>query len=767
MFYRMYVTISYVTGCVGEIANFPFLPNMHVCLKRFVHFLSRIILAALCMLHVPPALAFELAPDEGVGVVLGGGGARGFAHLGVLRELQRLHVPIRCIAGTSAGALIGGMYANGLDLGQMATDFNNANWDQMLSGRLPRTEIPYDKKRDDYKNYLDITFGLQGGQLRVPRSAINSQEIEMFIRKLTRDRQLDSFDHLPIPFRAVATDLANGEAVVFDKGPLAEALRASMAVPGLFDLVETNGRLLVDGGLARNLPIQDARQCARNLIVVDVGTPPLTKDQINSLFDVVAQTSNLMVSRNVKEQMALLKPGDVLIRPDLDGFSAASFGDNQAIIKRGSEAASAQAAQLSQFAISAERYAAWRQRLQLPEHPRVDVVQVKSDSHFVNTEGLANSIANFKDGEAVDDIRQKLRNVFASGDYDQLSYAIDDRNGRHVMTVMPLEKSIGPNAVHFGLSLNSSTPGDSSFTFLAAHQRNWLNAAGGSWRNEMAIGKDKLFKTELYQPWSYDSPLFAAASVSYHVQPLSFYDDSHIKYAEISNDVTSINADIGSVLGRFGELRVGLFDSRVESYLSQGQFPLLSSTVYHSYAGIRSRFVIDQFDNPRWPRSGYFMSTVFTSSLPALGSYTASRDYDAVVEGVKTFGDITFRLTGKARGIVNRKQDDYRLESLGGFLNLTGYQAGELLGEKVSLSRLMVYWRASSLPSVLGSGLYAGMSAEVGRVWGNPFNGSNTPWIPAGSVFLAADTILGPFFLGVGNARNGKLSGYLYLGADY
>jgi NTE family protein len=140
--------------------------------------------------------------------------------------------------------------------------------------------------------------------------------------------------------------------------------------------------------------------------------------------------------------------------------------------------------------------------------------------------------------------------MFATGDYDQLSYAIDDSNGRNVMTVMPLEKSIGPNAVHFGLSLNSSTPGDSSFTFLAAHQRNWLNAAGGSWRNEMAIGKDKLFKTELYQPWSYDSPLFAAASFSYHVQPLSFYDDNHIKYAEISNDVASVNADIGSVLGR-------------------------------------------------------------------------------------------------------------------------------------------------------------------------------------------------------------------------
>lgn len=725
------------------------------------------LLAGALMLSPLHAAAVELSPDEGVGVVLGGGGARGFAHLGVLRELQRLHIPIRCIAGTSAGALIGGMYANGMNLDQMAADFKNANWDQMLSGRLPRSDIPYDKKRDDYKNYLDVTFGLQGGQLRVPRSAINSQEIEMFIRKLTRDRQLDSFDQLPIPFRAVATDLANGEAVVFDKGPLAEALRASMAVPGLFDLVETNGRLLVDGGLARNLPIQDARQCAQHLIVVDVGTPPLSKDEINSLFDVVAQTSNLMVSRNVREQMALMQPGDVLIRPDLNGYSAGAFGDNQAIMARGTAAALAQAKALSRFSVSPERYAAWRERLQLPPYPVVDAVEVQQGSRFVNAESIAKTIAGLRGGQPVDEVREKLRDVFATGDYDQLGYVLDASSGRNVMTIMPLEKSVGPNTLHFGLSLNSSTPGDSNFSFLAAHQRNWLNAAGGSWRNEMVIGKDKLFKTELYQPWSYDSPLFAAVSLSYHQQPLSFYDGSHIKYAEISNDVTSVNADIGSVLGRYGEFRVGLFDSRVESYLSQGQFSYLSDTVTHNYAGVRGKLVIDQFDNPRWPRSGYFMNTVLTSSLPALGSYNASRDYDAIVEGVKTFGDITFRLTGKARGIVSRKQDDYRLESLGGFLNLTGYQAGELLGEKVALSRLMVYWRASSLPSVLGSGLYAGMSAEVGRVWGNPFSGSNTGWIPAGSVFLAADTILGPFFLGMGNAKNGKPSAYLYLGADY
>ncbi|XLM22892.1 patatin-like phospholipase family protein, partial [Chromobacterium piscinae] len=208
---------------------------------------------------------------EGVGVVLGGGGARGFAHLGVLKELERLRIPISCIAGTSAGALIGGIYANGLPLDEMEKEFNGADWDQMLSGRPARADIPYDRKRNDYKNYLDASFGLKGGELRLPRGAINSQGIEMYIHNLTRDRNIDSFDKLPIPFRAVAADLLTGDAVVFDKGSLSRALRASMAVPGVFDLVEDGGKLLVDGAIARNVPVQDVKgRCAKHVIVVDV-----------------------------------------------------------------------------------------------------------------------------------------------------------------------------------------------------------------------------------------------------------------------------------------------------------------------------------------------------------------------------------------------------------------------------------------------------------------------------------------------------------------
>jgi NTE family protein len=308
----------------------------------------------------------------------------------VLKELQRLHIPVRCIAGTSAGALIGGMYANGLSLDEMSQEFKSADWDQMLSGKPARADVAFDRKRDDYKNYMDVTFGIKDGGLRVPRGAINSQAIEMFIHKLTRDRTIDDFDKLPIPFRAVAADLVTGDAVVFKQGSLARALRASMAVPGLFDLVEENGILLIDGGIARNVPVQDVKgRCADHVIVVDVSSPMLKANEIQNWFDVVAQTTNLGISRNMVAQMRLLDDDDQVIRPDLQGYTAASFGDNQAIIERGRVAAAGLASRLARYSVSEEEYARWKKRLVRPRAPLLDEIRVAGkDGQFTKVAHL-------------------------------------------------------------------------------------------------------------------------------------------------------------------------------------------------------------------------------------------------------------------------------------------------------------------------------------------------------------------------------------------
>ncbi|WP_158021069.1 patatin-like phospholipase family protein [Chromobacterium sphagni] len=709
---------------------------------------------------------------EGVGVVLGGGGARGFAHLGVLKELERLRIPVSCIAGTSAGALIGGIYANGLPLGEIEREFNSADWDQMLSGKPARPDIPYDRKRNDYKNYLDVSFGLKDGALRVPRSAINSQGIELYIHKLTRDRDIDDFDKLPIPFRAIAADLSTGDAVVFKQGSLTRALRASMAVPGVFDLVEDDGRLLVDGAIARNVPVQDVKgRCAKQVIVVDVGTPLMKPEEIQTLFDVVAQSSNLAVMRNVQEQMRLLDKKDIVIRPDLTGYAATSFGDHRAIVARGEDAARKMAKQLSAYSVSEEEYAAWKSKLQRPRYPVLDEVKVEGkDGGFTKLSALRESLAFPGRTVPVGAARARLAEIFTSGEYDKLGYRVDNISGRNVMTVMPMERSIGQNYLHFGLNLSSDTPGDSNFTLRASHEWASLNDAGGSWRNDVAIGHDKGIKTELYQPLWRGSPVFVAASFGYQQKPFQLFNDDHTVFATFKDNILETQLNTGLALGKYGEWRVGIYKQENRFTLAQGDpfdQDALASNQYRDI-GVQSSLVVDQFDNPRWPRSGYYFNGKIGAGLPSLGSDVNQKFYDVTGELAHTYGDITARFTAKTKGSVDIRSEAFMPQSLGGFLNLTGYQSGELLASQVALARLMVYWRAASLPAVLGSGVYAGMSLEAGHLWGQTFTDqSSGRWIPAGSVFLGADTILGPFFIGVGTARGGQLTGYIYLGVDY
>ncbi|WP_158677664.1 MULTISPECIES: patatin-like phospholipase family protein [Chromobacteriaceae] len=734
----------------------------------------RRLILALCAAGLFISTAVDAADatqvPEGVGVVLGGGGARGFAHLGVLKELERLRIPVACISGTSAGALIGGIYANGLPLDEMEREFNAADWDQMLSGKPARTDIPYDRKRNDYQNYLDVSFGLKGGALRVPRSAINSQGIELYIHKMTRDRDIDSFDKLPIPFRAVAADLLTGDAVVFDKGSLSRALRASMAVPGVFDLVEDDNKLLVDGAIARNIPVQEVKgRCAEHVIVVDVSTPLLKADEIHTLFDVVDQSSNLAVMRNEQEQMKRLDKRDIVIRPDLNGYTVASFGDHKAIVERGAEAARKMARQLSTYSVSEAEYQAWKSKLGRPRYPVLDEVRVDGkDGDFTKMSSLQESLAFSSNTIPVGEARNRLAEIFTGGEYDKLGYRVDSVSGRNVMMVMPVERSIGQNTLRFGLNLSSDTPGGSNFTLRASHEWDAVNSAGGAWRNEMAIGYQRSFNSEFYQPLWRDSPLFVAASLGAQQKQYRYFNIDHTALATVNDNVVGGQVNFGVALGKYGEWRLGLYRENNQLTMAQG-LPILEFNDESRFrdVGVQSRLVIDQFDNPRWPRSGYFFSGKIQMGLPGLGSDLDQQAYDFVGETAHTYGDFTARFTLKASG--DRTQNVP--QPLGGFLNLTGYQSGELLADRVALARLMVYWRAASLPSVLGSGVYAGVSLEGGRLWGqtvlDPQTDREGRWIPAGSMFLGADTILGPFFVGVGTARGGQLSGYIYLGVDY
>lgn len=727
--------------------------------------MKALLAACLCLPGLLVWAAEPVAPR--IGLVLGGGGARGFAHLGVLQELEKLRVPIACMAGTSAGALIGGAYASGQQLDALESQFASADWETLLSGKPRRQDVPYSRKQSDSRNYFDISIGFRDGKWRLPKAAINAQGIDLFIRQLTRARNEDSFDKLSIPFRAVATDLESGEPVVFDRGDLSLAMRASMAVPGMFAPVEAGDRVLVDGGLARQLPVEELLgRCADVLIVIDVGTPPVPREQLGNFLDVLDQTTYLMVARNSRESLARLRPQDILIRPQLDGVSPADFGDNARIIEAGRQAARALAPQLAALGVGAEQYASWQQGRHPGERPRIDSINLAGDFNFVDPQAMQQKLS-ISSRLGLSALHQKLDDVFAEGDLDKLDYTLRRENGSHVADVHLQERHTGPNYIRAGLELRSSTQGDATFSLLGEYKRSWLNSAGGSLLGEAKLGEEPTFRAEWQQPLSASSPFFLSAGAGRREKRYNLYIDSHQPSAELIRQTNSLNLDTGFSLGKLGEWRNGWYASRDSLALGTGvreQFDL--SDAKSREQGLRSLLVLDQLDNPRWPRNGFAMQLEARKPLHRTDDPSPQPSASLMIDTVSTDRhDISWRLT--LRGGYSDKNDAAEVFELGGFRNLSGYQPGELLGHKMAFARGMVSWRVASLPSALGSGLYVGASAEMGRMWSTLPLGRTTRWLPAGSVFMGADTLLGPVFMGVGHGKNGQLTGYFNLGVEY
>src|SRR5512137_420446 len=286
-----------------------------------------------------------------IALALSGGGARGIAHVGVLKVLEELRVPVHCVVGTSMGAIVGGTFAAGRSTQEMEASVLAADWVEIFRDRPPRRETAVRRKIDDFKPLFGFEVGLRDGSVALPKGVIAGVSIESFFREMAQPAaEISDFDKLPVPFRAIATDLETGAAVVLGSGSVAQAMRASMSVPGAMAPVEIDGRLLVDGGLADNLPIDQARRlCGDVVIAVNISTPPLRRDQITSAGSVTAQMFNFIGLQTVKEQLRSLTPTDVLIAPDLGDIAASRFDRSRDAIRIGEEATRAMAPQLQRY----------------------------------------------------------------------------------------------------------------------------------------------------------------------------------------------------------------------------------------------------------------------------------------------------------------------------------------------------------------------------------------------------------------------------------
>jgi NTE family protein len=261
-------------------------------------------------------------------LVLSGGGARGAAHVGVLKVLEQMHVPIDAIAGTSMGAVVGGLYASGMSAAEIESLLRSVNWQDAFQDRPPRAELGYRRKQDDRNFLVRFAFGLTEKGVVLPQGFVQGQKLEQVLRNATLPvSEIQDFNRLPVPFRAVATDLETGAAVVLKSGDLVTAMRASMSAPGVFAPAQRDGRLLIDGGIVDNLPIDVARAMGVDvLIVVDVSFPLYERDELTSPLEVTNQAFAILIRSRTQEQRAKLAANDIVIDPKLPHFASTDFG---------------------------------------------------------------------------------------------------------------------------------------------------------------------------------------------------------------------------------------------------------------------------------------------------------------------------------------------------------------------------------------------------------------------------------------------------------
>lgn len=704
-----------------------------------------------------------------IGLVLSGGGARGLAHVGVLKELEAARIPIDFVAGTSMGSIVGGLYAAGMTPSELERRIMAMNWDAMFADRPPREELSLRRKADDLRLTLPLEFGMRNGSLRAPRAAVGSTGLESMLKGLT-DGMPNSvaFDRLPIPFRAVATDLVTGEAVVFDKGEMAQIMRASMSVPAAFAPVEIDGRLLVDGGLVDNLPVDVVRKMGADIVIaVNIGTPLLAREDLGSIFGIGMQMLNILTEQNVRVSIASLRATDVLIVPDLAKVTSVDFKLGAEAINRGAEATRGVLPLLTNYALTPAQYVDQLVVMRrTPTPSRIDEIRVQG-TDYTSAEAIRAQLSVLTNAPfSRRQIERDLAWLVGRGDFERLDYRIVTERDRNVLLINAQEKPWGPNYFRFGLNLGTDFRGQGEFNFIGNHTRRWLNSYGAEWRNELQIGRTQRISTELYQPLVPSETVFASlgAERSLRVADVSLQlaDGSTSRaFAQFSGVDTRVSLDIGAAFGRYGEFRIGPYYERVHVYPRIGDLGLTS--VRSTESGVQASVVIDQRDSATFARSGYRLEASVNRALPSLGASSTFTRVQWLSEYAHTFGENTVDVALKFGGLYSNATAAYPQFALGGFLQLSGLRAGELRGDQITLLRLMGFRRLGNMPA-FGRGIYIGGSMEAGRIDAPNSLFSFEKSVYAGSLFLGLDTSLGPFYVGYGHASGSKRSAYLFLG---
>jgi NTE family protein len=718
--------------------------------------------ALLALLTVDAVSAEPAAPAARprIGLVLGGGGARGTAHIGVIEVLERLHVPVDCVAGTSMGALVAGAWASGVSPGEMRVRLAAVDWRDLFDDNPSHAETNFRERRLAQSYYPGLEFGVTNEGIRAAHGVVGGQKIKLFFNTLVgANRGERRIENLALPVAIVATDIGTGEKVVFRKGELSAAMRASMSVPALLAPVPYQGRHLVDGGLVDNLPIDEVMAACHPdvVIAVDVGSPLAKPEDVTNLGAITGQTIGVLTEQNSEKSRAMLKPGDVYIRPELAGITASDFNEFRAGAESGRQATEAQAAALARYALPPAQYAAWAASLKTPlaAHPRVDEIQITGLKR-INPQAVARHL-RIRPGDLFDATRleRDLARVYGDGDIENVDYNLVASDGRTVLRIVVTEKTWGPDYVRSGVFVEA-TDKETEFALRGAYHRKWINSLGAEWLTGFQAGESSSLYTEFYQPLDARQTWFVEPAVAIARDRINVYqNDNRIAEYLIRQKRAFVN--FGANIGVLGALRVGYLYRKLDASVETGATTLPTGDT--TLKGWQALLEFDQFNRPFFPTTGWYGRIAYFDAQG--GDYSR---LSADLRAARTWGP--YVLNGRVTYLGSPKG---RLPlgdagSLGGFLQMSGYTRDQILAGDLRFASIRGERVIGRMPLGLRGDLRVGLSLEAGKARDRFTETGLDGWQQAGAVYLGGETPLGPVFVGYGYAKGGHKSLYLFLG---
>ncbi|MFT7372704.1 MAG: NTE family protein [Oleiphilaceae bacterium] len=715
-----------------------------------------------------------------VGLALGGGGAKGTAHVGVLKVLERERVPVDYIAGTSIGSVVGALYALGYSADEIEKIMFSIPWDKAYSDIIPRQGLPFRIKQRGQFN-LPLNIGYDQGEVKTPSGVLYGQSASLLLRQAFGNLPtFTSFDDLPIPYRAIATNLSTNKSVTLKSGDLLVAAQASSSVPGILAPIKYDDMLLVDGGITKNIPVDTVKGMgADHVIAIDISDNLARSQDLKDTFSILGQLSSFLTVTSTEEQKILLTDQDLLIRPELNQLSTTDWSTFHLGITRGEQAAEKVLSALKVFSMSETEYQAYRQQKKVKHEKLLTsleqpisaiVIQNKSRVH----EAFIRKQLALSEGQSLDahELNAAVQRLYNTDEFQRIDASIFDDGTKRRVVVTSEDKSWGPTFLEFGIGWETNFTDKSSIDLDFAYMKRNLTDYGGEWRVQLELGNEASLKSELYLPLTRTRSFFSRTKYSFSTIDYSVGSDSNLPLS-VEQNTHQVIQGLGYNFSQNGYFEFG---GLIEKGILQDDF-VLKNEVEFDALGSYVAFGFDNLDSASFPTHGKrFLVTlinrfedvdnqlVFTGDLTDFGGRSLALEIEW--KGALKIGNHSLvSKTDFIRVYTGEGNNSIQTTRLGGFLNLSGLDSNKLSGTHKAFSALIYQYNLRE--NLFGQNklpLYLGFSVEAGNVWEFEADINVEDLLFGTSIYLGTDTPIGPAALGYGITNAKDKSIYFYLG---